>query len=167
VAPELTFRARLATELADYLPPDSLGLLVRDERELSPIALADATIRVLTPRALEAAGAEQASARLRELPALTGAETARQLMPALERIGRLTGAPSDLIRASSQVAASVIRLESSGGTVQGESQLVAAVVRLAYAAVRAGVPAAEVVAALATPPFPRSLGGTDPVPADG
>lgn len=150
MAPELTLRARLATELGDYLSADSLEPLVRGQGTLSPLALADAAIRVLAPRALDAAGAAQAAARLRELPALTGGEAARQLMPALERTGRLTGAPPELIRSSSQVAAAVIRLESPGGTVQGESQLISAVVRLAYAGVRAGVPTAEVLAALAT-----------------
>jgi len=152
VAQELTLRARLATELGDYLPADSLDPLLGAGRELSPIELADVAIRVLAPRALAAAGADQSSARLRELPPVTGGEAARQLMPALERIGRLTGAPPALIRSSSQVAAAVVRLESPGGAVQGETQLVAAVVRLAHAAARAGVPALEVVAALATKP---------------
>ena len=70
-------------------------------------------------------------------------------MPALERIGRATGAPSDLIRFSSQVAGAALRLGMPGGAEQGEVQLLAAVVRLAHASVRGGLPPVDVVQLLA------------------
>lgn len=66
-------------------------------------------------------------------------------MPALERIARATAAPSDMVRFASQVAGATVRLGMPGGTEQGEVQLLAAVVRLAHAAVRAGLPPSEVV----------------------
>lgn len=94
------------------------------------------------------AGHAEAAAQLRALPPLSAVEDGRSTMPALERIGRATSAPPDFIRASSQVAGAALRLGMPGGTEEGESQLLAAVVRLAHAAVRAGLPPAEVVGLL-------------------
>jgi hypothetical protein len=70
-------------------------------------------------------------------------------MPALERIGRSTAAPADLVRFTSQVAGAALRLGMPGGAEQGEVQLLAAVVRLAHASVRAGLPAADAVRLIA------------------
>jgi hypothetical protein len=66
-------------------------------------------------------------------------------MPALERIGRATSAPSDLVRFTSQVAGAALRLGMPAGAEQGEVQLLAAVVRLAHASVRAGLAPSRVV----------------------
>lgn len=81
------------------------------------------------------------------LGSISSAEVARSTMPALERIARATQAPADLIRAAAQCAGALIQLEAPGGT-PGTDQLLAAVVRLAIAAVRSGVPPAEVAAML-------------------
>jgi hypothetical protein len=99
---------------------------------------------VLAPRALEARGAAEAAARIRMLPPVTGAESARSTMPALERIARATLAPSDLVRAASQCAGAVIQHQAPGGEERGTTQLLAAVVRLATAAVRSGLKPADV-----------------------
>jgi ClpP class serine protease len=70
-------------------------------------------------------------------------------MPALERIARATSAPPDSIRAASQCAGALLRIESPGGEEQGSAQLVAAVTRLALAAVRSGLTPAEAARTLA------------------
>ena len=111
--------------------------------------LADRAIRQLAPAVLERLGASDAARRVRELAALTGGDTARATMPALERIARATGAPADPIRAASQCAGALLRLESPGGEETGGIQLVAAVTRLVNAAVRAGISPREAVTELA------------------
>ena len=57
--------------------------------------------------------------------------------------------PADPIRAASQCAGALLRVESRGGEEPGSVQLVAAVTRLVNAAVRAGLPAVDAVAMLA------------------
>ena len=106
-------------------------------------------MRTLAPAALEQAGNAEAASRIRALPRLDSPDDGRTTMPALERIARATAAPSDLIRFTSQVAGAAIRLGMPGGVEQGELQLLAAVVRLAQASVRAGLPPADVVRLLA------------------
>jgi hypothetical protein len=106
-------------------------------------------VRLLAPAALERSGHAEAASRIRALPPLTTPDDGRSTMPSLERIARATAAPPDLVRFSSQVAGAAIRLGMAGGVEQGEMQLLAAVVRLAHASVRAGMPPAEVVALLA------------------
>lgn len=83
------------------------------------------------------------------LPPLTGADAARSTMPALERIARASQAPPDLIRSASQCAGALIQLEMAGGEAPGTAQLLAAVVRMATAAVRSGMGPADVAALLA------------------
>lgn len=83
------------------------------------------------------------------LAPVTGAEAARSTMPALERIARASQAPPDIVRAASQCAGSLIQLEAPDGEAPGTTQLLAAVVRLATAAVRAGLEAADVATILA------------------
>jgi ClpP class serine protease len=114
---------------------------------LTPSTLADRAVRGLTPAVLERLGTDEA-ARIRALGAITGSDTARATMPALERIARATGAPADPFRAASQCAGALLRVESPGGEAPGSIQLVAAVTRLVNAAVRAGLPAADAVALL-------------------
>jgi hypothetical protein len=145
----VSFGAQLSSELANYFPPDDTGPFPPGDLQLSPLVVADRAIRALAPEALEVSGASAAAARIRALPVLTGAEAARSTMPALERIARGTGARPDLIRSASQIAGAVIRLESPGGEEQGTSQLVAAIVRLVLASVRAGLPLPEALSALA------------------
>ena len=94
---------------------------------------------------LERGGHPEAAGRIRALPPIAAPDDGRATMPALERIARATSAPSDLIRFSSQVAGAAIRLGMPGGAEPGELQLLAAVVRLANASVRAGLLATEVV----------------------
>ena len=106
-------------------------------------------MRGLLPSVLDRLGAAEAAQRVRALPSLGGAETARATMPALERIARATSAPPDPIRAASQCAGALIRIESPGGAEQGSAQLVAAVTRLVNAAVRAGLAPAGAVRTLA------------------
>jgi ClpP class serine protease len=106
-------------------------------------------VRKLAPAVLERLGAAEAAQRIRALPPLSGSDTARATMPALERIARATSAPADPIRAASQCAGALLRIESPGGEEPGSVQLVAAVTRLANAAVRAGLPAVETVRGLA------------------
>jgi hypothetical protein len=106
-------------------------------------------VRQLLPAVLERLGAAEAAQRVRALPALGGAEGARATMPALERIARATSAPPDPIRAASQCAGALIRIESAGGEEQGSAQLASAVTRLVNAAVRAGLSPADAVRALA------------------
>jgi len=94
---------------------------------------------------LERLAAAEAAQRVRALPPLTGGDTARSTMPALERIGRATAAPADPFRAASQCAGALLRLEMPGGEEPGSAQLVAAVTRLVNAAVRAGIGPADAV----------------------
>jgi hypothetical protein len=115
---------------------------------LTPSTLADRAVRGLTPAVLERLGTDEAARRIRALGAITGSDTARATMPALERIARATGAPADPFRAASQCAGALLRVESPGGEAPGSIQLVAAVTRLVNAAVRAGLPAADAVALL-------------------
>ncbi len=103
---------------------------------------------MLAPTALEARGAAEAAARIRMLAPVTGAEVARSTMPALEKIARASQAPPDLVRAASQCAGALIQIETLEGEDRGTAQLLAAVVRLATAAVRAGMKPAEVAALL-------------------
>jgi hypothetical protein len=138
---------RLAEELARYLPADLLGPLSSSDALTAPV-LADRAIRGLLPRALARSGGEEAASRIRALAELTGAEQARTHMPALERIARATQAPPDLIRAASQCAGALLRTELPGGEEVGPAQLVAAVTRLALAAVRSGMAPPDVVALL-------------------
>jgi hypothetical protein len=105
-------------------------------------------VRQLLPTVLDRLGAAEAGQRVRALPALAGGEAARATMPALERIARATSAPPDPIRAASQCAGALIRVESPGGQEQGSTQLVAAVTRLVNAAVRSGLAPADAVRAL-------------------
>ncbi len=137
-------RARLLSELERYLPEESLRSFASGE-PLTPSALGDRAIRSLAARALEVRHATEAASRLRALPAIAGAAEARSTMSALERIGRATNAPSHLVRPASQAAGALLRLESPGGEDAGTEQLVAAVVRLAAASVRSGLPAGEVL----------------------
>jgi len=116
---------------------------------LSATELADRAIRQIAPAILERLGAPVAAERIRTLPPLTGSETARAAMPALERIARSTMAPPGPIRSASQCAGAVLRLEMPGGEEPGTTQLVAAVTRLVNAAVKAGVPATDAVRTLA------------------
>ncbi|HVP63039.1 MAG TPA: hypothetical protein VMT11_20955 [Myxococcaceae bacterium] len=102
-------------------------------------------------RALEARHAADAASRLRGLPVVADAAVARSTMPALERIGRATNAPADLVRPASQAAGALLRLESPGGEDTGTEQLLAAVVRLAATSVRSGLPAGEVLRLLLEP----------------
>ena len=132
-----------------YLPEESLGALRSADAALLPLGLADRAVRVLAPAALEGSGHPEAASRIRALPPLESPDDGRATMPALERIARATAAPSDLIRFASQVAGAAIRLGMPGGAEQGEVQLLAAVVRLAHASVRAGVAPGEVVQLLA------------------
>jgi hypothetical protein len=148
LVPGLSLRERLAAELADYLPAEAVRPLMLDQRAFGSSELADRAIRALAPRALEVSGATEAAARIRALPPITGAETARSTMPALERIGHASRAPSEQIRAASQIAAALIRESSPQGAEQGATQLVAAIVRLAASSVRAGIQPEEVVAVL-------------------
>jgi hypothetical protein len=140
--------ALLLEDLGRYVPAVALASLSPDAA-LAPSALADRAVRGLTPAVLERLGAEEAARRIRALGALTGSDTARAAMPALERIARATGAPADPLRAASQCAGALLRVESPGGEEPGSIQLVAAVTRLVNAAVRAGLPAADAVAILA------------------
>ena len=103
---------------------------------------------MLVPRALETRGAAEAAARIRMLPPLTGAEVARSTMLALERIARASQAPPDLVRAASQCAGALIQIETPAGETPGTAQLLAAVVRLATAAVRSGMAPSDVAALL-------------------
>jgi len=137
-------RARLLSELERYLPEESLRSFASGEA-LTPAVLADRAIRSLAARALEARHAADAASRLRALPAITDGVGARSTMPALERTGRATNAPADLIRPASQAAGALLRLESPGGEDAGTEQLLAAVVRLAATSVRSGLPADEVL----------------------
>ena len=139
------------SELADYLPADALTPLTESDTPMAPAGLVDRAVRRLAARALEVAGAEEAAARIRALPEVDGGARARETMPALERIARATSAPPALVRAASQAAAGLISLESPGGSEGAEGQLVSAVVRLAFASVRAGLSAAEVVSELSAP----------------
>jgi hypothetical protein len=136
--------ALLLEDLERYLPDEALGPLSPSE-DLLPAALADRAVRHLLPTVLDRLGAAEAAQRVRALPSLGGAESARATMPALERIARATSAPPDPIRAASQCAGALIRIESPGGAEQGSAQLVASVTRLVNAAVRGGLaPAAAV-----------------------
>jgi hypothetical protein len=144
-------RARLAAELEAYLPEEAVGRLAADAL-LSPIELADRGIRGLAASALEGSGPSDAAARIRALPPLTSAQTARSTMQALERIAHSTGAPGGPIRAASQVAGAIVALHAPGGESRAEAQLIAAIVRLAHAAVRAGVPAVDAISLLNAPP---------------
>ncbi|HET9038161.1 MAG TPA: hypothetical protein VFN45_18250, partial [Myxococcaceae bacterium] len=67
--------------------------------------------------------------------------------PRADRSGHRRSA--DPLRAASQCAGALLRVESPGGEGPGSIQLVAAVTRLVNAAVRAGLPAADAVAILA------------------
>jgi hypothetical protein len=125
-----------------------LGPLSRST-SLSPESLTDRAVRVLLPRALDGRGAAEAAAQVRALPEVTGADAARSTMPALERIARATQAPSDLVRAGSQCAGALLRAGLPGGEEAGPAQLVSAVTRLALAAARSGLTAADLVALLA------------------
>ena len=116
---------------------------------LSAASLADRAVRVLLPRALEGRGAAQAASRIRALPEVTGAEVARNVQPALERIARGTDAPPDLIRAAAQASGGLLSLGMPGGEEVGSAQLLSAVTRLALAASRSGLAASELVALLA------------------
>jgi len=107
--------------------------------------LVDRAVRLLAPAALERAGHSEAASRIRALAPLATPDDGRNTMPALERIARATAAPSELIRFTSQVAGAAIRLGMPGGAEQGEVQLLAAVVRLAHASVRGGLPADDAV----------------------
>jgi hypothetical protein len=140
--------ALLLDDLGRYVPASTLASLSPDA-PLTPSTLADRAVRGLTPAVLERLGADEAARRIRELAALTGGDTARATMPALERIARATGAPADPLRAAAQCAGALLRVESPGGEEPGRIQLVAAVTRLVNSAVRAGVPAADAVALLA------------------
>jgi len=124
-------------------------VLRSDGAELLPLELADRAVRLLAPAALEHSGHPDAASRIRALPPLATPDDGRTTMPSLERIARATAAPPELVRFSSQVAGAAIRLGMAGGAEQGEMQLLAAVVRLAHASVRAGIPPGEVVAFLA------------------
>jgi ClpP class serine protease len=137
-------RARLLSELERYLPEESVRSFASGEG-LTPLVLADRAIRSLATRALEARQAAGAASRIRALPAIAGAAGARSTMPALERIGRATNAPAELVRPASQVAGALLRMESPGGEDAGSEQLLAAVVRLAAVSVRSGVAPEEVL----------------------
>jgi hypothetical protein len=137
-------RARLLSELERYLPEESLRSFASGEA-LTPPVLADRAIRSLAARALEARGAAETALRIRALAAIADGTGARSTMPALERIGRATDAPADLIRPASQAAGAILGIEGAVGEDAGSEQLVAAVVRLAAASVRSGVPADEVL----------------------
>ena len=139
---------RLLEDLARYLPEEALAPL-SPSTSLPAAALADRAVRQLAPTVLERLGAGEAAQRVRALPALTGSDTARGTMPALERIARATGAPPDPIRAAAQCAGALLRLDAPGGEEPGSMQLVAAVTRLVNSAVRAGVPPADAVRAVA------------------
>ena len=105
-------------------------------------------MRVLLPRALEGRGAAEAASRVRALPEVTGADVARDVQPALERIARGTQAPPDLIRAAAQASGGLLRLGMPGGEEVGSAQLLSAITRLALAAGRSGLGASELVALL-------------------
>ena len=139
---------RLLEDLERYLPAEALAPL-SPHTPLSAAALADRAVRQLAPSVLERLGAAEAAQRIRALPALTGGDSARATMPALERIARATRAPPDPIRAAAQCAGALLRLEAPGGEDPGSMQLVAAVTRLVNVAVRAGVLPADAVRALA------------------
>lgn len=111
--------------------------------------LADRAVRQLAPAVLDRLGAAEAAQRVRALAPLTGGDTPRATMPALERIARTTAAPAEPVRAASQCAGALLRLEMPGGEEPGSTQLVAAVTRLVNAAVRAGVGPADAVRLLA------------------
>jgi len=116
---------------------------------LSAASLTDRAVRALLPRALEGRGAAEAATRARALPEVTGADAARNVQPALERIARATHAPPDLIRAAAQASGGLLRLAMPGGDEVGTAQLLSAVTRLALAADRSGLAASELVALLA------------------
>ena len=115
---------------------------------LSAETLADRAVRNLLPRALDGRGAAEAASRIRALPEVTGADAARTVQPALERIARATQAPPDLIRAAAQASGALLRLELPGGEEAGAAQLVSAVTRLALAAGRSGLAVSDLVALL-------------------
>jgi hypothetical protein len=140
--------ALLLEDLERYLPSEALTPLSPSD-DLPPATLADRAVRQLLPAVLDRLGAADAAQRVRVLPALGGGAAARATMPALERIARATSAPADPIRAASQCAGALIRIESPGGEEQGSAQLVAAVTRLVNAAARAGLAPADAVRALA------------------
>jgi hypothetical protein len=133
--------------LERYFPDDVLEPLSRSTT-LSAESLADRAVRVLLPRALEGRGAAEAASRIRALAEVTGADVARTVQPALERIARATQAPPDLIRAAAQASGALLRLGMPGGDEVGTGQLVSAVTRLALAAGRSGVAASDLVAML-------------------
>ena len=139
---------RLLEDLERYLPAEALAPL-SPSTPLSAAELADRAVRRLTPLILDQLGAAESARRVRALAALTGAETARGTMPALERIARATQAPPDPIRAAAQCAGALLRLEAPGGEEPGTMQLVAAVTRLVNAAVRAGLAPAVAVRTVA------------------
>jgi hypothetical protein len=139
---------RLLEDLGRYLPDEALAPL-SPSTSLPAAALADRAVRQLAPTILDRLGAGEAAQRVRALPALTGSDTARATMPALERIARATGAPPDPIRAAAQCAGALLRLDAPGGEEPGALQLAAAVTRLVNSAVRAGVPPADAVRAVA------------------
>ena len=94
---------------------------------------------------LERWGGLDAAGRMRALSPLTDAGSARAAMPAIERLARATGAPSEPMRAASQCAAALLRLGMPGGDEVGLSQLVSAATRLAVSAARKGVSPTELV----------------------
>jgi hypothetical protein len=139
-------RSRLLEDLERYLPAEALTSLPDD---LSAATLADRAVRQLLPTILDRLGSTEAAQRVRALSSLGGGDAARATMPALERIARATSAPPDPIRAASQCAGALIRIETPGGEEQGSAQLAAAVTRLALAAVRSGLTPADAVKTLA------------------
>ena len=143
-----SLRSRLLEDLERYLPAEALVSLSGSD-DLSAATLADRAVRQLLPTVLDRLGATEAAQRVRALPALAGGDAARATMPALERIARATSAPPDPIRAASQCAGSLIRIQTPGGEEQGSAQLAAAVTRLVLAAVRSGLGPADAARTLA------------------
>lgn len=121
---------------------------------VGPLVFADRAVRALLPLGLDAARFGAAARSVHELPPLIDAESAKRTMVALEKVARAHAAPEQLIRGAHGVAACAVSLGFTAGRgaeveTRAEGQLVSALVRLATATVRAGVPESAVVAALA------------------
>jgi len=107
------------------------------------------------PLALEASRLGAAARAVRALQPVADAEGARQSMFALERLGRAHAAPEGLVRAAHGVCACALSLamaqnRGEEAAEKAARQLVSALVRLATASVRAGVPEADMARAFAT-----------------
>ncbi len=145
---ELGLRARLAAELERYLPEESLSSLSSGAAALTPAALADPAIRVLAPARWRPGALprrRRGSGCFPRSPVRTSPEARCRRWsgsPGRARPRRTSSAPPR------SAPGALIQLETPAGEAPGTAQLLAAVVRLATAAVRSGLKAADVAALL-------------------